>query len=573
MALVIGISAYFHESSLALFDDGELVYFAREEYFSRIKGDYNFPRLALTDCIARHQIKNEQIERVVFYEKPLRNFLFVLKEAYHHFPKSSALIVNKFMRMRHTGLFFFADLNKYLQIPRSKISFCPHHLSHALSGVPFTETHDEPYISLVIDGFGDVYSTSAYLFRGGDITLLDAIRHPHSLGLLYSAVTDYLGFKINEGEYKVMALAAYGDNSLNQKFDRLCRGETPGQLNLEAFEFHRSIKNNLSEKFYQAFGKPRNPLADFPEPGSEEFQKWANIACALQNFLETQVTELINALAADYQISRFSLTGGVALNSKLISVINKLDSVSELSVPPNPGDSGAAIGAGLFGVLIENQDQNIATVSPFLGPEPQTDNDLLEHFFTKICDDRQAFQEAASLISSGNPLVVFDSRIEVGPRALGHRSIVCDPRNTALTQKVSTGLKGRESFRPLAPAVLAQDAGIWFDIGRKYNRTLSWMGSVVNVQDRTLRELPAICHVDATARVQLVDDRKSALYKLLLEFKTQTDVAVLVNTSFNCGGDPIVLDLSDCIVSMSQMSLKYALINGSLVALNEKSAD
>ena len=217
MGYSIGISAYFHESSVSLFRDGDLISFTREEYFSRVKGDNNFPRLALNHLIKEFSLLPESVDYVAFYEKPLLGFLNTALYALKHLPASKYLLFNNLLKIRHSGLFFGSELQKHISIPRKKLIFCPHHLSHVLSTLPFFEK-EEPHAAIVIDGVGDLACTSTFEVRGEEVRLLDSTDYPQSLGLMYSAITDYLGFNINDGEYKVMALASYGKGYLNSDF-------------------------------------------------------------------------------------------------------------------------------------------------------------------------------------------------------------------------------------------------------------------------------------------------------------------------------------------------------------------
>ena len=568
MGYVIGISAYYHESSLSLFKDGKLVFFSREEYFSRIKADISFPRLCLQHCIKEFGIQYSNIDRVVFYEKPLRSFLFSSKIALKYFPASFWLLINNLMKIRRSGLFFYSDLNKIITIPSKKISYCPHHLSHVYSTFPFVETEND-YISLVVDGFGDIFSTSAYIVKNKEPELIFSQNYPNSIGLVYSAITEYLGFRLNDGEFKVMALAAFGDGSLDNDFLNLCKGKEPGSVNQKIFKFYKSISNHLEKNFFDIFGPEKDKISSFPKEGSLEFKRFANIAHAVQSFAETEVKLIIDKLIDQYKIKKFHLSGGVALNSKLISSLEKIKNIEQVFVPANPGDSGASIGAGVFGCLIEQQRIE-AFVSPFLGPSYDKNLNLIKTFCTPLGNKATANKLAAELISNGNVISVFNSKVEVGPRALGNRSIVCDPRNSEITKFVSTKMKRREIFQPLAPAILEEDFDNWFIVSSNIKRNLYWMGALAQARKNTKEILQPVCHVDGTARVQIVKKDQSEFYDLISEFKKISKVPVIVNTSLNCGGDPIVLDTHDLISTIIRMGIKYTLFNGTLWRLNEE---
>ena len=568
MGFVLGISAYFHESSVALFKDGDLIFFCREEYFSRIKADKSFPRLCLNYCKKTFGLNEKNIDRVVFYEKPLRSFLISSKVAFQNFPASFWLLINNFMKIRKSGMFFYSDFKKTINVPTAKLSFCPHHLSHAYSVIPFSNK-DEPHLSLVLDGFGDVFSTSAYLVENQKISLLKSVDYPGSLGLLYSAITEHLGFRINDGEFKVMALAAYGDGSLNAQFRKTCGGTNTGEINLNAFKFYKSISEHLDQPFYAIFGKKREEMEVFPQIGTEDFQKLANLANAAQSYIEVEVKNLVLELIDKTSIQTIYLSGGVALNSKLVSSLKEIKALKKVFVPPNPGDSGAAIGAGVFGCLLSGQDVT-RNHDAFLGPSTVNQNSILQKFGEKVDAGQTATQKTAKLISEGNIIAILNGKSEVGPRALGNRSLVCDPRNQVATLELSTKLKRREQFRPVAPAVLESEAENWFTIPLSVKKCLPWMACLAEAKPKTKELLPSICHIDGSARIQTVMPTQVDFYQLIERFKQLTGVPILVNTSLNCGGDPIVLDVHDLITTMLRMKIKYTLCNGDLWKLDEK---
>jgi carbamoyltransferase len=252
MGYSIGISAYFHESSVSLFRDGEMIEFSREEYFSRIKGDNNFPRLTIRYLLEKYCICEKEVDYVVFYEKPLLSFLNITLYALRYFPDSRKLIYNNLIKIRQSGLFFSSDVKKYLKIPNRKIIYCPHHLSHVLSTFPFLPDQP-PHVSIVIDGVGDISCTSIYEVDNGNVKFLNNVEYPFSLGLIYSSVTDYLGFNINDGEYKVMALASYGTGRLNEKFKTIV-GKDHRKINLKNFSYYKSIEKSYGDGFIDIFG-------------------------------------------------------------------------------------------------------------------------------------------------------------------------------------------------------------------------------------------------------------------------------------------------------------------------------
>jgi carbamoyltransferase len=563
MGYSIGVSAYFHESSVSLFHDGDLISFIREEYFSRIKGDNNFPRLSLKYLLNQYNLCPDTIDYVVFYEKPLLGFLNTTLGAIKHLPKSKQLILNNLLKIRNSGLFFSSDLKKYIKLPNKKIIFCAHHLSHVLSTFPFI-LDEVPHIAAVIDGVGDLSCTSTFDVKRDEITLLTSSNYPHSLGLMYSAITDYLGFNINEGEYKVMALASYGTGQLNDLFADVV-DDKKYDINIDSFDFYKSITRSYGENFVDKFGLAFNKLDVFPEIGEIEFKRAAEIAYSAQNFLHEKVGDLFDKLYKNTGQNNFSLSGGVALNSRLIMELSKKNYIDNLFVPPNPGDSGAAIGAGVFGsIKMGYKIQN--SKSPYLGPPPiiGKQSDVRSEFLTMMAEGNIAYVECVKLIDNGEIVALMNGQIEVGPRALGHRSLICDPRNNKVIKKLSQRVKNRENFRPLAPACLVDYADTWFNIPKNIRLTLYWMGCLVCPSEICVSQLPSICHVDGSARLQIVDRNNDPLDGILTQFLLLTGIPVLINTSLNCGGDPIVLDVQDGILSIVRMGVNYLMIDNVL---------
>jgi carbamoyltransferase len=564
MGFVVGVSAYFHESSISVFENGKLIFFSREEYFSRIKGDAGFPHRVLNHCIKVFGLTPNNVDAVAFYEKPLLNFLNICTYAVSHLPGAKDLLFNNFMKIRSSGLFFISDLRRLIEMPRHKIIFSPHHLSHCLSNYPYLKQIKD-HAAIVVDGVGDRDTASVYNVQNGDAEVIYSQKYPHSVGLMYSAVTDYLGFNINEGEFKLMALAAYGTGEIDERFSEVVSSGTSGKLNLEAFDFYRSTVRSISNSFIDKFGPPGDKLSKFPSIGSKEFQRRAEIAHATQTLTERIVAGIFTDTHDDTGATRFTISGGVALNSKLIMHLSELPFVDELFVSPNPGDSGAAIGAGVFGSLWAGHTIECGA-SPYQGSTPFIKNqpDVRPSFLEELCDGEDAVIETARFLADGKIVAVVNGPIEVGPRALGHRSLICDPRSSSAIECLSQKLKKREEFRPLAPVVTKHEAENWFECPQNISEALRWMGCLVRAKEQCLREMPAICHVDGTARIQILDDPTEVLFKISEQFKEMTGVPVLVNTSFNCGGDPIVMDLQDTVLSMVRMGVEMVLIEKTL---------
>ena len=561
--MFLGISAYFHDSSVALIDsNGDLIDFKKEEYLSRVKGDKSFPRLALTEIIKNHNLSDKNINKICFYEKPLKAWLTILKYSIRNNSVSNELTRNYFKNIWKSSIIFSYDLSKHLKISNDKILYCDHHLSHTLSGAYYNSKL--PAVSIVIDGFGDESTSSIH-----HLTSLQEIKHewsspfPNSVGLFYSAITDFLGFSVNEGEYKVMGLAAYGDPVFYESLSKTIFFKD-GKLFLDDtyYDFMRSITRSYSSKFNSIFNideRESNTPLDLDSPN---FKSYADIAASAQKIVEEILKEIFlfaNKITGE---NRFIFSGGVAMNSVAINKLSKLDFISELIIPPSPGDSGAAIGAAYYGFLQFNKnyfEPLKADIPSMLTPGHTSLTDHNEDFFLinyeRIAEKDEIIDVASELISQNEIIATCYKNIETGPRALGHRSMICNAHSLLAVKQLNEQIKKRSKFRPVAPAILEKNAKKYFLLSDKIYDSYYFMGAVVEVVNS--KSIEAVVHNDNTSRIQLC--REDNILGMILKKLELNNIFVLANTSFNISSDPMVYSKEDAYLGIERMNIKYLL--------------
>ena len=562
--MFLGISGYFHDSSIALIDSsGKLIDFKKEEYFSRVKGDKSFPRLALEEMIQNHDLSDKNIEKVCFYEKPLKAWLTILKYSIKNNSLSNELTRNYFKNIWKSSIVFSYDLSKYLKISNDKVLYCDHHLSHTLSGV-FYNSHF-PATSIVIDGFGDDSTSSIHHVKSlQEIKSVWSSPFPNSIGLFYSAITDFLGFSVNEGEYKVMGLAAYGDPVFYNDLSKTIYFKD-GKLILDDtyYDFVRSIKRSYSDKLKLIFHTDERESNIPLDIGSLNFNTYANIASSAQKVVENLLKEIFiyaNKITGE---NRFIFSGGVAMNSVAINQLTKLDFINEIIIPPSPGDSGAAIGAAYYAFLNNNKEYLNKTskehIFDKLTPGFVNNDASYEEFYSlnyeKIADENNSIEIAADLISKNEILATCYENIETGPRALGHRSMLCNAHSKDAVKNLNEVVKHRSKFRPVAPAILENNVKKYFSVSNKIYDSYFYMGAVADVLDK--KTIEAVVHNDNTARVQLCKE-DHILGKILKKLESN-NIYVLANTSFNISSDPMVYSKEDAYLAAERMNIKYIL--------------
>lgn len=562
---ILGISCYYHDAAAVLLKDGKLVAAAEEERFSRIKHDYGFPKKAIQFCLEQEGIAGADLDYVVFFEKPFRKLDRILMTTLQTYPQSWRVFRESMISWMVDKLWVATTLQSELGIGKDKVIFCEHHLSHAASAFlcsPFEEA-----AILTVDGVGEWVTATYGVGRGNQIRLQKHIDFPHSIGLLYSAFTAFLGFEVNEGEYKVMGMAPYGRPIYVDKVWKLVEQnrDSSFSLNMDYFCFHHSTDQTYNRKFVELFGEPRSPKmlfftegTGFPKyfgtpPGnfqelSKQNQHYADIAASIQKVTEELLLGMANHLYRETGLKRLCIAGGVGLNSVANARILKETPFEELYVQPAAGDGGGALGAALWAYnSLLGKPRDFAMSHAYWGRAYSDgeiaaflrDNNIPHRQFEK---EDELLDQVVERLVNGNVVGWSQGRFEWGPRALGNRSILADPRNPEMKDIVNAKIKFREPYRPFAPSVLAECAERYFDLPdvmRHY--PARYMLYVVPVKQNQQANLPAITHVDGTGRLQTVfRDQSPRYYKLIERFGQATGVPVLLNTSFNLKGEPIV---------------------------------
>ncbi|GBD25686.1 Decarbamoylnovobiocin carbamoyltransferase [bacterium HR30] len=562
---ILGISCFYHDAAAALLVDGQLVAAAEEERFSRKKHDSDFPRLAIQFCLTQAGLRAEDLDYVVFYEKPFVKFERILMTALQAAPKSWRVFGDAMSTWLLDKLWVKNLIRSELGIASDKILFSEHHLSHAASAF-FCSPFEEAAI-LTVDGVGEWATATMGVGKGNSIRLLREIHFPHSVGLLYSAFTAFLGFEVNEGEYKVMGMAPYGEPKYVDKVYKLVRLDPDGGvwLDMSYFSFHHSSTQTFNQKFVDLFGEPRDPSWHFftersgypsyfePKPTNyremaEKNQYYADVAASIQKVTEDIVLTMVRELHRQTGLDRLCMAGGVALNSVANGRIIRETPIKEVFVQPAAGDGGGALGAALYAQhQVLGRPRSFVMRHAYWGREFTVGE--MDDFarqcgmpFSTYDDEDRLLDAVVEELLAGHVIGWFQGRFEWGPRALGARSILADPRRADMKEIVNVKIKFREPFRPFAPSVLAEHAERFFDLPdtpRHY--PARFMLYVVPVKDGQGAVVPAITHVDHSARLQAVHRSESPLYYRLIErFGQATGVPVVMNTSFNLKGEPIV---------------------------------
>lgn len=586
---VLGISCYYHDAAAALLRDGHLLAAAEEERFSRKKHDCAFPHQAIDFCLRYAGARAAELDYAVFYEKPFRKFERILLSSMAAFPHSRAVFQEAMISWFGDKLWIKDTIQRHLGLAPSRILFSEHHLSHAASAF-FCSPFDEAAI-LTADGVGEWATATIGHGRGNNIRILEEIRFPHSLGLLYSAFTAFLGFEVNEGEYKVMGMAPFGQPRFVEQVHKLVRVADDGsfELDMDYFDFHRSTQRTFNDRFLELFGPPRDHqfhfftrTSGFPSyfgepPGNyaelcTRNEHYADVAASIQAVTE----EILQKMACEAQrrtgARHLCLAGGVALNSAANGALLRRGPFEQIYIQPAAGDGGGALGAALYAHhMVAGRPQRNVLDHAYWGEahSPGTVEEVLRSGgirFERIEDQQTLLGRAVDLLLAGQVVGWCQGRFEWGPRALGNRSILADPRRPEMKDLVNVKIKFREPFRPFAPSVLAERAAEYFDLpeaGQGYPQR--FMLYVVPVKEDKRAAVPAVTHVDGTARPQCVHADTAPLYRRLIEtFHDATGVPMLLNTSFNLKGEPIVNTPADALRTF-QASGMDALVLGNVI--------
>ncbi len=562
---ILGISCFFHDAAAALVQDGIVTAAAEEERFSRIKHDSGFPMQAIEFCLRTAKLRAEDLDWVVFYEKPFIKFDRILMSTLQTFPRSFRVFREAMIKWLAEKLWVKGLIRKRIGVPPERILFTSHHLSHAASTF-FCSPYSDAAI-LTVDGVGEWATATCGRGQDKDIELFGEIRFPHSLGLLYSVFTAFLGFEVNEGEYKVMGMAPYGKPKYVEDVRKLLRLHDDGgfSLNMDYFSYHHSPDTSFNGKFERLFGSPREPKSHFFTESSgypsyfgdkpanyrvlcQQNQHYADIAASIQLVTEETLLAMARALHAKTGLSRLCMAGGVALNSVANGRILRETPFEELYVQPAAGDGGGAIGAALYVYhAVLGHSRKFVMEHAYLG-EAHSDGEI-KHFLDEngirheyVEDDDRLIARVVDALQAGKVIGWSQGRFEWGPRALGNRSILADPRRADMKEIVNTKIKFREPYRPFAPSVLVERAHEFYeltDADRHY--PARFMLLVVPVKEAMRQVVPAPTHVDGTGRLQTVfRETNPRYYRLIEAFAEATGVPVVLNTSFNLKGEPIV---------------------------------
>jgi carbamoyltransferase len=548
---ILGISAHYHDSAAALVVDGAPVCAIQEERLSRRKNDAAFPLAAIEWCLGEAGLEPGDLDAVVYYEKPMLKLERILVSALLAFPRSWRSFPAAMKSTLGEKAWVKGIISSRLGVPGRKILFTEHHQSHAAAA--FLTAPVREAAILTADGVGEWATLT--VGRGSrspsgacSIDLFREVRFPHSLGMFYSTFTAFLGFEVNEGEYKVMGLASYGKPRFEEEVRAIVSPTADGAfaLDLSWFDFHASARRAWSSRLEETFGPPRSP--DEPlDPATVEGSRWADLAASVQRVLEDRLVELARGLRRETGLADLCFGGGVALNGRANARILRESGFERVFVPPAPGDAGCALGAALYAdrIHFRRPDRRVPDHA-FWGCE--VDAGELERLASedglrleRVQGERALLERVAEELAGGRIVGWMDGRCELGPRALGNRSILAAPGSAATRDRLNREVKYREEFRPFAPAVPAELADRYFELPAGGARLCRFMSGVFPVRPEWRSRLAAVTHVDGTARVQAVDPEISPrLHALLHAFGARTGIPVLLNTSFNLAGEPIV---------------------------------
>lgn len=597
--ILLGISAYYHDSAAAIVIDGEIIAAAQEERFSRKKNDASFPVNAIRFCLDYAGCSLHDLDAVVFYDKPFLKFERILETVYAFAPKSWRSFLASMPVWIKEKLFLkkqiFDGLSKIEKIDKSKLRllFPEHHLSHAASA--FFPSPFENAAILTVDGVGEWASTTICHGDGNAITVLKQLEFPHSVGLLYSAFTYFIGFEVNSGEYKLMGLAPFGnhDDDETKRFidiikTKLIDLKDDGSIFLHQryFSFPTGFRMVDDRKWNDLFGIPKR------EAESEITQSYCNLALAIQTIIDEIITKLALEAKRLTNARYLCLAGGVALNGVANGKLHSLKIFDDIFLQPAAGDSGGALGAALAGYHIYFEQSRLNINEPdimkgsLLGTE-YADSDIhrmikkYKAVNTYYPDEKELLQQVSGLISKGEVVGWHQGRMEYGPRALGCRSILADARNPEMQSKLNAKIKFRENFRPFAPAVLAEDVSEYFEMTgiSPYMMLVKQVkesrrnplpaevkaGTLTEKLNFSRSDIPAVTHVDNSARIQTVHRTTNPkFYRLLEEFKKLTGCSVIINTSFNVRDQPIVDTPEQAYLCFMNTDMDWLVINNFL---------
>ena len=591
MTAILGISAFYHDSAACILKDGKIVAAAQEERFTRKKHDPSYPKNAVEFVLKYSKLNLSEVDKIVFFEKPFLKFERLLEtyvafapRGFVSFSKAMPIWVKEKLFQKN---FLFNKLKEHDKNYKSdeNIFFSEHHLSHAASAFypsPFNEA-----VVLTADGVGEWATTTVAVGKGNNLEIKKEIHFPHSLGLLYSAFTYYTGFKVNSGEYKLMGLAPYGNPVYENKIKKLIDIKEDGSFRLNQKYFNYATGLTMTnDHFNRLFAqKPRDPKKE------KITQFHMDIAASIQKVTEEIMIKLVKSIRKEYNIKNLCLAGGVALNCVANGKIITEKIFDQIWIQPAAGDAGGALGAALALWHIELTNERTVNSTDnmkgsYLGTEfsqEEIEKELKSIGASfKIFEYEELINKTSDLLNDGKAIGWFQGRMEFGPRALGSRSILGDPRSENMQKNLNLKVKYRESFRPFAPSILREDLSTWFDI----NVDSPYMLLVANINSKKKfkmtqeqkelfgidklnvkrSEIPAVTHVDYSARIQTVTkNTNKRYYDLISKFKEKTGCPVIVNTSFNVRGEPIVNSPTDAFNCFMGTELDYLVIGNCIL--------
>ncbi|MBT4119711.1 MAG: carbamoyltransferase [Candidatus Peribacter sp.] len=557
---ILGLSCYYHDAGAVLLKDGKVVFAAQEERYTRKKQDDRLPTDAIAKALDHAQITIDEVDAIGFYEKPMLKFFDrILSTYFKTWPLGLRQYQMAMQEWMHTKLWIPQHIEKDLGY-KGKVFYVPHHESHAASSFYCSGFNDSAVVT--VDGVGEWATTTIGYGNDKALDLKQEIHFPHSLGLLYSAVTYYIGFKVNSAEYKVMGLAPYGEPKYVNQFKELIEIKDDGSfaLNMKYFSYEHGLRMT-GKKIEKLFGEPTR------KPESELTQFHKDIAASVQKVTEEAMLKICKHAKEICPSENLCLAGGVALNCVANGEILRSGLFKDIFIQPAAGDAGGALGVALSIWHKKFGGERLPKMNDVYWGTEYSDDDVEtflknENLPYEKLDESQLIDTVSSLLEGENVIGWFQGRMEFGPRALGNRSIIADARNKENWQKVNLKIKFRESFRPFAPTVLEENVSEYFDLDRES----PYMLLVADVQPDKRDMIPAVTHVDGSARIQTTSEKQnSKYYNLIKAFREKTGCAVIINTSFNVRGEPIVESPKDALNCFLNTHMDYLVMGNILM--------